>query len=56
MAGIEDELAALIIRNYYFTDATMWEVAELMHVSYATCYRYRYMGERDMQKVLDAES
>ena len=56
MAGIEDELAALIIRNYYFTDATMWEVAEMMHVSYATCYRYRYMGERDMQKVLDAES
>ena len=56
MDCIQDELSALIIRNYYFTDATMWEVAELMHVSYATCYRYRYMGEADIQKVLDSES
>ena len=56
MEFIQDDLAESIIRAYYFTDLTMWEVAELMHVSYATCYRYRYMGERDIQNILDAES
>ena len=56
MESIEDELSALILRNYYFTDLTMWEVSQMMHVSYATAYRYLHKGEADIQKVLDNES
>ena len=56
IASIENDLAKDVIKAYYTTDATMAEVCEMCSISNATAYRYRYMGEADIQKVLDTES
>lgn len=56
IASIENDLAKDVVRAYYTTDATMAEVCEMCSISNATAYRYRYMGEADIQKVLDTES
>lgn len=56
LSQIQNELARDVVRAYYCEGRnTMEEVAEMLHIAYATAYRYRYMGEDDIQKVIDSE-
>ena len=56
LSQIRDDLDRDIVRAYYCEGRnTMEQVAELVHVSYATAYRHRDRGVGDVQKILDAE-
>lgn len=51
-----DFLARCIIELYYVCEQPMEKVAKDMKVSYATAYRYRGIGMKQLQAILDSEA
>ena len=53
---IASEDARYILTHYYLFGATMEQAAEKSLMSYATAYRYRKLGLKQLQAILDNEA